>query len=544
MRGRTTKFFVFATALTLLAGCSSAVEKPEPTDPSGPVEKTTPEVQEPMEILVLDDGLIRPDEGGDPVQGGTFSWYAHGEPRTLDPAVAIAAATTGGVEMLNIFDSITRWNAEERTFEPRTAESVEANASFDEWTVKIREGIKFTSGEDYDAEAVKASQERYASMPAPEGALWNGSVESIEVIDPLTIVYHLNKSWRDFPSMLASGPGMIVAPGTGQGADFKPVGAGAFTFDNWNAGEELTLKANPEYWGGAPYLDGIRTVYLNDAQMGIDSLNGGTLDGSFALQSNFALQLVNEGYNGNASGVAASNVALINAQEGFPGNDPRVRKAIQLAIDSQTVIDRAYEGSIAGNPSLFPDNSRWATPTRGSASDAAEAKRLLDEAKADGYDGKLEYVDGADPTSRDRALTVQAQLEAVGFEVTIDYARTIVDRVQRIAVDRDYQMSGWSINFRDADPTPKLFSAMHSTGPQSYDTYTSAEMDSLIEQFQVAADEASQLEIIDKIQQQLNEDVPFVVWSPYVELLAWADNVHGITGSTSSMVFFDKAWKE
>src|SRR5699024_9213197 len=121
----------------------------------------------------------------------------------------------------------------------------------------------------------------------------------------------------------------------------------------------------------------------------------------------------------------------INAEEGFPGNDVRVRKAIQLAIDPQIPMDRAFDGAVAGSTSLFPDWSSLATPTRGPEPNIEEARRLLEEAKADGYDGKIEYMDNADGDNRKRALAVQAQLEAAGFEVELELTRTIAERIQR-----------------------------------------------------------------------------------------------------------------
>lgn len=544
----TRAFATVAVASLLMAGCStgSGEDAPEPSDDDG--DSGSSEAAEDTggaleSLSELSDGFVRPDSGGDPVEGGTFRWAAYAEPASLDPAKAIYAATTGGMEMLNIYDTITRWDADAGEYVPQTAESVEPNDTFDEWTVTIHEGITFSDGTDYDAEAVKASQDRYAASPAPEAGVWNLSVDSVEVVDSHTVLYKLTESWQQFPALLSTGPGAIVGANSGEGEDFTPIGAGPFVLENWEAAESITLAAREDYWDGKPHLDKFVSVFLNDQQVAIESLDAGSVDAAFALQASYVKQLlVDKGYNGQVAAVNGGSLAIINAEEGFPGHDVRVRKAIQLAIDPQILMDRAFDGAVEGSTSLFPDWSTLATPTRAPEANLEEARKLLDEAKADGYDGKIEYMDNADGDNRKRALAVQAQLEAAGFEVELELTRTIAERIQRIAVDKDYHMSAWSFNVRESNPLDKFISAMHSSGTQTYSTYTSSEMDEHIEAFKAATDEQERLDAVDKIQQQLNEDVPFVTWAQFWDTFAWADHVHGIIGSSTSTALFSKAW--
>ena len=239
MRKFTRAFATVAVASLVLAGCSggggSEASSPDDGGDGGSgSEEVTEEGGGAVESLSnLSDGFVRPDTGGEPVQGGTFRWAAYAEPASLDPAEAIFAATTGGMEMLNIYDSITRWDAEAGEYVPQTAESVEPNDTFDEWTVTFREGIVFSDGTDYDAEAVKASQDRYADSTAPEAGIWNLSVESVDVVDSHTVKYTLTEPWQQFPALLSTGPGAIVGADSGEGEDFTPIGAGPFVLENW-----------------------------------------------------------------------------------------------------------------------------------------------------------------------------------------------------------------------------------------------------------------------------------------------------------------------
>ncbi|MBV0894126.1 ABC transporter substrate-binding protein [Microbacterium sp. NC79] len=534
-----------ALAVTALVatGCSNTASQP-PAGGNGGGNATEAPAQNtyPATVPEMKDGFLKADEGGDPVEGGELRWAAYAEPRSLDPGVTIVSASTGGVEMLNIYDSITRWDVEKGEFVPQTAKSVEPNATFDEWTVTLNEGITFSDGTAYDAAAVKASQERYASMPAPEAGTWKANVTAVEVVDPLTVKYTLNKPWPAFAAILSTGPGMVVAAGVGAGETFKPIGAGPFTLGEWKAAESITLEAREDYWGGKPHLDSITGVFLPDPQATLDSMAAGSVSAAFVLQPNYVQQVLDAGYNGLASGVNGGTITLINASEGFPGNDLRIRQAIQLAVDPVTLMDRAFEGAVQGDGSVFADSSVWATETRAPKVDREKAKELLKAAMADGYDGHLEYLDSNDPVSRNRATAVQAQLEAVGFTVTLELTRTIADRIKRISVDKDYDISAWSLTAREADPLPRLMSNMHSTGTQTYQTYTSAEMDALIEEFQVATTKDAQLDIIDQIQQQMNKDVPFLPWAKFTEVFTWSDDVQGVLGSSASTVLLSKAW--
>ncbi|CAM3346447.1 ABC transporter substrate-binding protein [Nocardioides dubius] len=517
-------------AATLVAGCSSA-------------ESGNGGKQEAVDLSGIKEGYLGKDKEGTAVEGGTLTMASFAEPRSLDPAVTIAALTTGGSEMLNIYDSLMRYDASDQSFVPQLAEeiSTEDNKT---WTLKLRDGVLFSDGSTLDAAAVKASQERYASMPAPEAALWKANVANVETPDSSTVVYTLTKPWVQFPGILTTGPGMIVGKGSGEGETFKPIGAGPYTLGKWAPQESLTLDSRDDYWGGAPKLDAVKFVYLPNALTAIESQRKGEVDVAFIREPDQVEDALKGDPHGIVNMTAAQNSALINAEKGRPGADPRIRKAMQLAIDTQLLTERAFNGAGGGSPTIFPGYSRWHGETEGLAYDPEAAKKLVEEAKADGFDGKIHYVDGSDPASRETALAVKALLEAVGFEVETELTRTVADLITKVAVDRDYDVSAWGHSFREPDPIPKMFAIMHSTGTQLYGSYTSPEMDALLERFQVAPTYEEQAGVMDEIQQKVNEDVPFLVFGPYAETVLWNENVRGVLGAGNSMVLFSQAWKD
>src|SRR3546814_17995286 len=96
--------------------------------------------------------------------------------------------------------------------------------------------------------------------------------------DPLTVEFTMVEPWLDFEYMLASAPGMIVAASADAGPKFTPVGAGPYTFDSHAPGEQLVLKANPDYHGGAPALESLRFTLIQTAPGTLDVLKAGDAD--------------------------------------------------------------------------------------------------------------------------------------------------------------------------------------------------------------------------------------------------------------------------
>lgn len=516
-------------ALLFVTGCTS----PE-TEPAG----------NQAEQLALNEGMVGADDGGAPVEGGTLSFGAFAEPRSLDPAVTIAALTTGGLEMLNIYGTLLRYDAKAKEFVPQLAERIEHDAEHKTWTLTLREGATFSNGKPLDAAAVKWSQERYVSEKGPESALWTDNVESISTPDKRTVVYELKRSWSGFPFILSTGPGMIVAKdAVGADGSFKPIGAGPFTLAEWAKGAEMVLAARDDYWGGKPHLDQVRIAYLPNTQAGLDSMAGGGIDATFAREPDQVQDIMAGDPRGYVNMTAAQNMALINATEGRPGSDPRIRRAMQLAINPQVMMERAFNGAGKGSSTIFPEYSRWHTETAGLPYDPEKAKGLLEQAKADGFDGQIEYIEASDPGSRASALAFKAQLEAVGFKVKINFMRTIADQIRKIVVDQDYDVAAWGLSFRESAPFPKMFTTMHSAGRQVHGMFTSPEMDTLIEELRAATEDEAKRQVMDKIQRQVNEDVPFLVYGYFAEMVTWNSNVHGVIGASNSMVLFSEAWK-
>lgn len=526
--GRASVLLTSVIGLALVAGCVST----SGTDDQALIDETR-----------LTDGFVGVvDDPGEPVSGGSASFASFSEPSGLDPATTIAASTTGGVELLNIYDSLMRYDADQQTEVPQLAESL---VSDDDrvWTLTLRDGVRFSDGAVLDAEAVVRSQERFAAAGGPDAVVWNDNVAEVVPSGVDTVVYELERPWPEFPNVLTTGAGMIVAPDAqAPETGYSPPGAGPFTLADWQSGVAVTLEAREDYWDGRPFLDTVTVAYLDKTDVAKDTFRNGELDVVYLRNPNDIRQVTEEGYPGYVGMAAVANVTIINASPGRPGSDVRVRKAIQLALDSEALYDRAFGTTLYSGRELFGEYSRWHTDQKAAAPDPERARQLVDQARADGFDGRLLYDGGPNETTRQQALALQAQLEAVGFDVDIRSQSAGADHVRAVAADQDYDIAEWGVNLRDPDPYVKMAAAMRTGGTQVYGMHTSDEMDALIDDFQSADDEGKR-DVMESLQAVVNDQAPFVTHGFYPEYLAMQPDLHGVIGSSNSMISFAKGWK-
>ncbi|MEW2352180.1 ABC transporter substrate-binding protein [Spirillospora sp. NPDC029432] len=488
-------------------------------------------------------GMIGKDGGGGPVKGGTLTMSAYSEEGLLDPADAIVAGSTGGIELAAVYDVLMRYDIASGKLEPQLARDLEVSEDGKSWTLTLRDGVKFSDGKPLDAEAVKWSIDRYVKNGGDEAALWKANVTATETPDDTTVVFRLTKKWPTFGYVLAGGAGMIVAKSAEKGGKFTPVGAGAFKFGSYKPQEETVLEAREDYWDGRPNLDKVRVVYVNDPNAALDALKSKRTQAAFFRDPVITQEALDAGYHGFYNLVALGNVGVINSAPGRPGADARVRKAMFHAIKPEVIYQRAYPGtsSLASNE-VFPKFSTWHTGAPALAYDPEKARRLLKEAKADGYDGKVSWLDGQDPASRTTALAVKAMLENVGFDVELDLVRSIADQTAKVAVRKSYDISGWGMSWREAGPFGRMYATLHTKGNARFGMPASPEMSGLIEELQSAETPEAERAVMGRIQQRWNEDVPALVFGPQPELLAWQKEVRGVIGSVNSMVLLDDAW--
>ena len=270
------------------------------------------------------------------------------------------------------------------------------------WEFKMREGVKFHDGSDFDAEDVKFSIERIPEVTGPMPmTLYTKYVESVEVVDAQTLRI---KTKGMAPSLPNDFTRLFVVPSeTGMEArneEFnsgeKAIGTGPYTFVSWEPKGDLVLKRNEDYWGGAPAWENVTRREIADDAARVAALKSGQVDLINYVPATDYLSMQNDS---SLETFVADSIYILNIApsvkdeepqpikvngvevEGNPLQDLRVRKALDLAINREVLVNVVLEG--LGKPAnqLMPEgffgySGDIATPSY----DIEQAKALLAEA--------------------------------------------------------------------------------------------------------------------------------------------------------------------
>lgn len=537
MRNRiTTRSRVAVALLTsamLVAGCGS----------SGGDTKTDGSSMSKDEIYQA--GVVGPkDDAGTPKDSGTLTVADYSEARSLDPTKTIPNGAAGGNALAAVYDVLIRYDEAAGAFEPWLAESLTSNADNTVWTLKLRDGVTFSDGSPLNAAAVLGSIGYYMKNAGFNTLVLAQNIKDMKPQGDDTVVFTMNAPWTSFPSVMAGGAGMIMAPAAYQNPEkFEPIGAGPFTLESYKPSEELVLKAKPDYWKGKPHLDKLRFVWLGSDEAKMQSLEGGSVDIANIRAPKAVEQARKDGYAGVMLPSGLSTVFWINNREDRAGHDVRVRKAINAAIDPKVYMARtAGEGVGLPSRNIYAPTSRFYADIDTAGYDPELAKKLLDEAKADGYDGTLTYIGQSDPASQAGAVAVKAMLEKVGFEVKTEGLTNVADQIQRIYVTHDYDLVVAAQSLSDELLYSRLSTGEYSTSPQNPSGYANPEMDKLIDELR-GADEERTKEIAHEVDKLWQETIPGVAMAAGAFFYPWTDQVHGVVPSTEQLLLFGEAWK-
>ncbi|WP_337199996.1 ABC transporter substrate-binding protein [Rhodococcus rhodochrous] len=517
-----------AVTAVVLAGCANTTAGED--DQSGQADSTS-----------VPRGVVG-DQGdpGTPTKGGTLSFASYSPVTNLDPAKTQGAGPTGGTEMAAVYDVLMRYDADSQTFVPQIAQSLEESADRSTWTLTLRPDVRFSDGAPFDADAVVASIERYNDNRGLYSQLFTEIVQSVTAKDSSNVEFKLNRAWSDFPAILCYGHGMIVAPSAQQGDTFTPIGAGPFSVVKLLPQQELELKARPDYWGGEPNLDGLKFVAVAGEQAKIETLRTGGVQAIY-LRNAATVNAAKEEFPGFIEAHSQAMIGQINQAPGRPGADRRVRQAMAYALDPTVLNQRARDGQGMPGTDLFQPWSQWHGAETGVTPEAARAEQLVDQAKKDGFDGKVTYVSINDPDAQKLALAIQAQLNSVGFDTSIEYTNSAPDMIRRVYVDRDFDLAHGAYNASDIDPEIRMFNAMHSKA-NNLVGLADPKADSLLAALLSAPDAETKKQAINDIQTYVNEEQPFLAWGASNTYVAWSPNVFRMNPSIDHIMLFDKAF--
>jgi peptide/nickel transport system substrate-binding protein len=495
-------------------------------------------------LLVLAAGGCGGDDDGGGGDGGTVIHGTTDQPVSYDPAGSYDLPSWNVI--YNVIYGLLALPPGGNQPEPALAESCD----FDDpstYTCKLREGLKFSDGSDLTAEDVKFSFDRVNRINDENGpASLFGSLyaeggkvtgDEVEVVDDLTVTFHLNKPDATWPFIMTTGGGGIVPsdtyPADALQPDAEAIGHGPYTLAEYRPGEQTALEAYDDFYGDAPKNDRVLIQYFDKSSALKLAVENGEVDLAYRnltpteiedLRSADGLQVV-EG-NGTEIRYMVFNTNL------EPGDNIAVRKAIAYTIDRQAIVDNVYNGTVEPLYSMVPRGiaghiDAFQT-TYGEAPDMAKARAAL---RAGGVQTPVPVQIWWTPThygdsSADEYAEIKRALDGSRlFNVTLK--STEWDAYSEAYAKDQYPVHqlGWFPDYPDPD---NYLAPFYSSDNFLNNHYSNKAVDTLLARQKASTDQAERERIFEQIQQIAARDVPIIpIWQGK-QVAAVRDGITGV----------------
>ncbi len=413
------------------------------------------------------------------------------------------------------FDPLMGWGAGEHVHEPLIQSTlittdndlnfvndlaVDYDCSEDglTWTFTIREGAVFSDGVPLTAEDVAFTINGIAQGAAAEADL--SMVAEARALDATTCEIAMKRPNNALLYTLAV---VGIVPAHAYGSDYgaNPIGSGRYVLEQWDRGQQVILRANPDYYGEKPLMDRVVVLFMEE-DASLAAASSGLADVAYTSAS--LAGAVPAGYtllncaSVDSRGIslpcnpAGTDVAVDGDMVYEGGNDVTcdiaVRRALNYGIDREAMIERVLAGF--GRPAYsVADGMPWSSAAMGVETDAAAAERLLDEARWQRGDDGMRSRDGVpcafdlyyaagDSTRQALAYDFADQCAALGIAVTPKGASWDDIYLRQYA---DPVLWGWGSN-----APVELFELTHSSGWGNYAQYGDAAVDAHLEAAQAA----------------------------------------------------------
>ncbi|MFE7190672.1 ABC transporter substrate-binding protein [Kitasatospora sp. NPDC057541] len=362
-------------------------------------------------------GASAAKDDGPAVDGGTLRIGLDRPFTKLDPAETSLTSMPMMILANALYDPLMV-NGDNGAVQPYLAKAfTAANADATAWTLELREGVTFSDGKPLDAQAVVDHVNRLAKPEAKCGCAADAAtIGAMTVNSPTSVGFTLKSPNAAFPSLFTRSLGYVSeAPA---GADTPAVGSGPYTVESVQPGVSATLVRNPSYWGGKGHADKLVYKVLPDTDSRYQSLRSGDADVVWAETPSQLKQAATDGLR-VAAGPGSTTTVLFNTKVA-PFDDPKVRKALQYAVDRSAVEKVVYldQGKVSDGPIGSASPYRAAGDASGyPAHDPAKARALL--AEAGHSDLSFEYLVDSRPEGQQRATVLQQMFAEAGVKMTI-----------------------------------------------------------------------------------------------------------------------------
>jgi peptide/nickel transport system substrate-binding protein len=454
-------------------------------------------------------------------------------PESIDPH--FTATGTHAEALKHVFDTLV-WSGDGLQLEPRLAESWRA-VDPTTWEFKLRRGVKFHDGSEFTAADVKFSIERIPTVSGPNPTtIYVRRVKSVQIVDPYTVRIATDGPAPNLPNdfiRLFVVSAKAAAGLTKENANEAfnsgkaAVGTGPYRFVSWTPKDQLVLERFDGFWGPKePWARHVRKEIPNDAAR-VAQLKAGQVDlivrvpasdvATLERDPKLTVVKVDTVYVFNVEMDMRDATPQVTAKDGSalpknPFQDPRVREAVDLAIDRKALAEIAMEGLGApANQMVTPSIFGFSQKLPARAYDPARARKLLaDAGYPNGFRTAFSFTADRLPGDRQVGTAVAQMLAAVGIDVQANAQPAAVFFPARTRGDFSMSMSGWGTLTGEAHYT--LSSLAHSNdkerrmGAFNVIGYKNPAMDKLLQDAAVEMDEGRRRALLAQANELLAVD--------------------------------------
>jgi ABC-type transport system substrate-binding protein len=445
-----------------------------------------------------------------------------------------------------LYDRLVSFDAD-LDIKPQIAESWDVSPDQKTITFHLRKGVTFHDGTPLDAKAVKFNIERMLDPKrnTTNRPLWD-PIAGADVVDEQTVAIRTKEPFGDILNTLAHGSAALLSPTAleksgDESETLNPVGSGPYMLDAFEPGQQLTLKAFPNYWGGKPKLDKVVFKYIPEAATRLSALRTGSVDVIDAVPYPLISSLKNDQKIEIISKPSLRPLGLALLTSHAPYNEVKVRQALNYAVPVKAISDRIFFGYAKPSDSPLAFNTTGYKSIGGYSFDPAKAKALLAEAgfKDSNNDGILDRngtplkmtlltSEGEFPNDVQTTEIAAKSFRDIGIDATISKVErgSYWDSLRLAEAEIKWDAALFGFNPSNGSGTYHLDSLFHSN-PNNADRpvawnitrYKNDEVDALVEEAKRSVDPQKKKEILGKAQEIVWKDAPYV-WMHVPEVVS------------------------
>ncbi len=448
-----------------------------------------------------------------PKAGGVLRLTNPKDVTGFDPIVAVDNVSIWIIT--NLYDKLVRLSADGTSIEPDLATDWTISDDGKTYTFNLRKDVQFSNGMPVTAADVKFSLDRARQAEESNAKSFFTSVQSVDVLDENQVAIKLSEPYVPLMSILAMYSSAIVPEKVvkEQGKEFanNPVGSGPFMLDNWQRGQAVVLKKNPNYWQkGKPYLDEVRYEQVPEDTTKILKLQAKEIEVTSEVPFSMLDQLkADTSLNVMVSPFAHLEMIGINTTK-EPFNDVKIRQAMNYAVNKDDLIKVVLNGNGEPASSYLPKVMYLNDQLEGYKYNLDKAKELMAQSsKPNGFKTTM-IIKNGNEISKQAAIIIKEQLKAIGIDVEIQQLETGTVYEMQQAMNYEMIMAAYSSDVIDPDELT-MFGVVSNGGANScYTGYKNPKVDELAVKAQGELDENKRKEMYYDIQKTVSEDAPFV----------------------------------